>query len=77
MPLNKNNPVPLYYQLAEQIRASGAWQETPLLALSSFSSRAELEKGREVGFADYIVKLDRDALLNSLDHTLTNLRGAA
>ena len=34
-------------------------------------------KGREVGFADYIVKLDRDALLNSLDQTLTNMRGAA
>ena len=65
------------FELAEQIRSSGAWQETPLLALSSFSSRAELEKGREVGFADYIVKLDRDALLNSLDHTLTNIRGAA
>jgi two-component system chemotaxis sensor kinase CheA len=65
------------FELAEQIRSSGTWQETPLLALSSFSSRAELEKGREVGFADYIVKLDRDALLNSLDNTLTNLRGAA
>jgi two-component system chemotaxis sensor kinase CheA len=65
------------FELAQQIRADGAWKDTPLLALSSFSSRAELEKGREVGFADYIVKLDRDALLSSLDQTLTNLRGAA
>lgn len=65
------------FELAEQIRANGAWRETPMLALSSFSSRAELEKGREVGFSDYIVKLDRDALLNSLDSTLTNIRGAA
>jgi len=65
------------FELAKQIRASGAWKEVPLVALSSFSSRADLEKGREAGFADYIVKLDREALLNSLDQTLSNVRGAA
>ena len=65
------------FELAEQIRSGGAWKDTPLLALSSFSSRAELEKGREAGFEDYIVKLDREALLSSLNQTLSNLRGAA
>jgi two-component system chemotaxis sensor kinase CheA len=65
------------FELAERVRANGAWKDTPMLALSSFSSRAELERGREVGFADYIVKLDRDALLSSLNQTLTSVRGAA
>jgi two-component system chemotaxis sensor kinase CheA len=65
------------FELAQQIRAGGAWKDVPLVALSSFSSRADLEKGREAGFEDYIVKLDRDALLNSLDQTLSNVRGAA
>ena len=65
------------FELAKQIRAGGAWKNVPMVALSSFSSRADLEKGRAAGFEDYIVKLDRDALLNSLDQTLSNVRGAA
>ena len=65
------------FELANEIRTNGAWTNTPLVALSSFSSRADLEKGRNVGFRDYIVKLDRDALLDSLSHTLATVRGAA
>jgi two-component system chemotaxis sensor kinase CheA len=65
------------FEFAQKIKAGGAWKDIPLVALSSFSSRADLEKGREAGFEDYIVKLDRDALLNSLDKTLSNVRGAA
>jgi two-component system chemotaxis sensor kinase CheA len=65
------------FELAQQIRAGGAWKDVPLVALSSFSSRADLEKGREAGFEDYIVKLDREALLNSLDKTLSNVRSVA
>ena len=65
------------FELAQQIRAGGAWKNVPLVALSSFSSRADLEKGREAGFEDYVVKLDRDALLNSLNYTLSNVRSAA
>ena len=65
------------FEFAERVREQGGWKNTPLLALSSFSSRADLERGRDVGFHDYIVKLDRDALLESLSQTLSNLRGAA
>jgi two-component system chemotaxis sensor kinase CheA len=65
------------FELANEIRTNGPWTDTPLVALSSFSSRADLEKGRNVGFRDYIVKLNRDALLESLSHTLAIVRGAA
>jgi two-component system chemotaxis sensor kinase CheA len=65
------------FEFAQHVRDHGFWENTPLLALSSFSSRADLERGREVGFHDYIVKLDREALLESLSQTLSNVRGAA
>ncbi len=65
------------FELANEIRTNGPWTDTPLVALSSFSTRADLEKGRNVGFRDYIVKLDREALLDSLSHTLAIVRGAA
>jgi two-component system chemotaxis sensor kinase CheA len=65
------------FELAQEIKSGGAWATKPLLALSSFSSRADLEKGREAGFQDYIVKLDRDALLESLSQTLVSIGDAA
>ncbi len=65
------------FEFAQRVRDRGFWEHTPLLALSSFSSRADLERGRDVGFHDYIVKLDRAALLESLSQTLSNARGAA
>ena len=65
------------FDLARTIRDSGAWKNTPLLALSAYSSPDDLDRGREVGFTDYIAKLDRDALLQSLSHTLSSHRGAA
>jgi two-component system, chemotaxis family, sensor kinase CheA len=65
------------FEFAERVRDHGFWENTPLLALSSFSSRADIERGREVGFHDYIVKLDREALLESLSQTLSNVRSAA
>jgi two-component system chemotaxis sensor kinase CheA len=65
------------FELAQQVRSGGPWKDVPMVALSSFSSRADLEKGREAGFEDYVVKLDRDALLNSLNQTLSNGRSAA
>ena len=65
------------FDLARTIRESGAWKDTPLLALSAYSSPDDLDRGREVGFTDYIAKLDRDALLQSLSQTLSSHRGAA
>ncbi|HEX5396416.1 MAG TPA: chemotaxis protein CheW, partial [Candidatus Limnocylindria bacterium] len=65
------------FDLARAIREGGAWKDTPLLALSAYSSAGDLDRGRTVGFTDYIAKLDRDALLQSLSHTLSSHRGAA
>ena len=65
------------HEFAENVRRAGSWQETPMVALSSHISPADLERGHQSGFDDYIGKLDREALLHSLTQKLTGLRGAA
>ena len=42
-----------------------------MVALSSHTAPADLERGRSVGFTDYVAKLDRDALLQSISHSLS------
>ena len=58
------------FELAERIRADERWGNTPIVALSSRTSAEDLDRGREVGFTDYVAKLDRDALLETLSVTV-------
>jgi len=58
------------FELAEQVKSDGRWQETPIVALSSHVNPKDLERGRSVGFSDYVGKFDRDALLTTLSQTL-------
>ncbi len=64
------------FEFAETVRKGGRWQDTPIVALSSHTSPKDLDRGRRAGFVDYIAKLDRDALLNTLSQTI-QARGAA
>jgi two-component system chemotaxis sensor kinase CheA len=65
------------FEFAETVRTAGRWRDTPMVALSSHATPQDLDRGREVGFTDYIAKFDRDALLTSLSSTLSLQRGAA
>jgi two-component system chemotaxis sensor kinase CheA len=47
-----------------------------LVALSSHATEKDFERGREVGFTDYVAKFDRDALLQTLAQSLS-AKGAA
>ncbi|MBT4687362.1 MAG: response regulator [Rhodospirillaceae bacterium] len=58
------------FELAEQVKSDARWQETPIVALSSHVNPKDLERGRNVGFSDYVGKFDRDALLSTLSQTL-------
>ncbi len=58
------------FEFAETVRTAGRWRDTPMVALSSHATPQDLDRGREVGFTDYIAKFDRDALLTSLSATL-------
>ena len=65
------------FSFAEKVRSETRWRDTPLVALSAFASEEDFERGREVGFHDYVTKTDREALLTSLIDTLSESRGAA
>ena len=56
---------------AKAVRAGGAWEAMPLIALSSRAEPADVARGREAGFTDYVAKYDRDALLQSLQDCLS------
>jgi two-component system chemotaxis sensor kinase CheA len=64
------------FEFAATIRREGRWRDTPIIALSSRTAPADFERGRKVGFVDYIAKGDRAGLLESLRHTLDGRRAA-
>jgi two-component system chemotaxis sensor kinase CheA len=65
------------FEFAEAVKSDTRWQDTPLVALSARTSPGDFDRGREVGFSDYVAKFDRDALLESLSQTMTQRAGAA
>jgi two-component system chemotaxis sensor kinase CheA len=56
------------FQFAEAVRGDERWGNLPLIALSSHATERDFERGRAVGFDDYVAKMDRDALLDTLGH---------
>ena len=65
------------FEFCEMVKRSGRWQNVPIVALSSHATARDLEKGRSVGFDDYVAKYDRDGLVHTLNSTLSEMRGAA
>ena len=54
------------FQLAESLRADPRTAELPVIALSSVVSAEAIERGRQVGFHDYVAKFDRQGLIAAL-----------
>ncbi|NKB50045.1 MAG: response regulator [Alphaproteobacteria bacterium] len=54
------------FEFVAALRSEERWQNTPVVALSSHSTEKDIERGREAGFDDHVVKMDHDALLNVL-----------
>ncbi|MDP6567205.1 MAG: chemotaxis protein CheW [Alphaproteobacteria bacterium] len=65
------------FELAEQLKSDGLWQQTPIVALTSHVDPEDFERGRKVGFSDYVGKFDRDALLTTLSETLAEKANVA
>jgi two-component system chemotaxis sensor kinase CheA len=65
------------FEFAEAVRKSSRWQNTPLVALSSHATPRDFDRGRKAGFTDYVAKLDRDALLQTLIQTTAHGSNAA
>ncbi len=64
------------FEFATAVRSEGRWRNVPLVALSSHATEKDFERGRAVGFSDYVAKFDREALLMTLAQTLVT-EGAA
>ena len=54
------------FQFAEIMRADPRTADMPVIALSSVVSAEAIERGRRVGFHDYVAKFDRQGLIAAL-----------
>ena len=59
------------FEFAQAVRGDARWKDTPMVALSSHVVEKDLERGREVGFDDYVTKSDRDELIQTLESALS------
>jgi len=53
-------------ELARRIRADARFSRVPLIALSSLAGDDDMAKGKAAGIDHYLVKLDRDTLLDKI-----------
>jgi two-component system chemotaxis sensor kinase CheA len=54
------------FQFAEAVRSDPRTTELPIIALSSVISAEAIDRGRRVGFHDYVAKFDRQGLIAAL-----------
>jgi two-component system chemotaxis sensor kinase CheA len=54
------------FEFAESVRGDPRWRDVPMVALTSRASEQDRERGRSVGFDDYVAKFDRNKVLDSI-----------
>lgn len=59
------------FEFAEKVKSDSPWQNTPMVALTSHATPQDIDRGKSVGFNQYIAKFDRDTLLTTLSKTLS------
>ncbi len=57
------------FDFAKFVSADEKWKKTPIVAISSYTSKLAVEKGKEAGFHDYVAKFDREGLIHILNET--------
>jgi two-component system chemotaxis sensor kinase CheA len=65
------------FALAEAVRGEPSAAAMPIIALSSSGSPEAIERGRQVGFHDYVAKFDRQSLVAALKEQTADLGKAA
>ena len=58
---------------ARSVRASGAWSDTPMIALTARAEPRDMDAGRHAGFNDYVAKSRREDLVAALRACLTEM----
>jgi two-component system chemotaxis sensor kinase CheA len=62
------------FAFARAVREDPRWAALPLVALTSRVADADIVRGREAGFTDYVAKFDREALLAGIAQVLATRR---
>jgi len=65
------------FEFAEAMRGDPRTASVPIIALSSMTSPEAVERGREVGFHDYVAKFDRSGLIAALKQQTSEVSEAA
>ena len=65
------------FELAEAIRGDARSADVPIIALSSMTSPAAIERGRQAGFHDFVAKFDRQGLIAALKESTVEMNQAA
>ena len=55
------------FALAARLRADPRYADLPLIALTSLASEDDRERAKKAGASEYMVKLDRETLVSSLE----------
>jgi two-component system chemotaxis sensor kinase CheA len=61
------------FAFAQEVRSDPRWGNVPMVALSARTTDQDFERGRAVGFNDYVAKSDREELMRSLAHTVSSV----
>jgi two-component system chemotaxis sensor kinase CheA len=61
------------YEFCRRIRSCERWRRLPVVALTSLSGEENLRRGRDAGFDDYQVKMDRERLSVAVHRLLVEL----
>jgi two-component system chemotaxis sensor kinase CheA len=65
------------FELAKAVRDDPRTAKVPIIALSSVTSEEAVERGREVGFHEYVAKFDRPGLIAALKEQIAAIEDAA
>ena len=65
------------FALAEAVRATSATAAIPIIALAAMVSAEAIERGRAIGFHDFVAKFDRAGLVAAIKEQDDNLNRAA
>lgn len=60
------------FELTQKIRNDSRFSKLPVIALTSLASEEDVAKGKRVGIDEYQIKMDKELLLERVQHFLSN-----
>lgn len=57
-------------ELAKRMKSQSKYENLPIIALTSLASDSDRERGKNAGFTEYLIKFDRDTVLEAVKRCL-------